>query len=269
MSILGFASANTTLFVGGSGDGNYSSIQDALNNAFKGDVIYVYAGTYYENIIVNISVLLMGEDKETTIINGGGHKNVVLLQSDNCMVSGFTIINSGMTFPLAGITVNSNDNTIIGNNIYQNYYGIRLELTSGNLISDNHIWNNFQCGVYFSRASNNILSFNIVKNHSFNGFGLYEFSDKNLIIGNVFRNNSFSGVNIRDSYDNSLEDNQFIENTVGLHSPTADYKTDINSNLFTSNAIDVEIEVNPHMTFGSGYAVFLIVAFFIIKKFEL
>ena len=39
-----------TLYVGGSGPGNYTKIQDAINNAIDGDTIYVYSGTYNGNI---------------------------------------------------------------------------------------------------------------------------------------------------------------------------------------------------------------------------
>ena len=35
-----------TLYVGGSGPGNYSEIQDAIDNASDGDTVYIYEGTY-------------------------------------------------------------------------------------------------------------------------------------------------------------------------------------------------------------------------------
>ena len=37
-----------TLYVGGNGTGNYTSIQDAIDNASDGDTVYVYNGTYIE-----------------------------------------------------------------------------------------------------------------------------------------------------------------------------------------------------------------------------
>ncbi len=37
-----------TLYVGGSGPGNYTKIQDAIDNASDGDTVFVYNGTYHE-----------------------------------------------------------------------------------------------------------------------------------------------------------------------------------------------------------------------------
>ena len=37
-----------TLYVGGSGPGNYTKIQDAINDANDGDTVYVYSGFYVE-----------------------------------------------------------------------------------------------------------------------------------------------------------------------------------------------------------------------------
>lgn len=50
-------SSNITnvLYVGGSGKGNYTSIQDAINDAKDGYIIYVYPGYYNENIVINKS----------------------------------------------------------------------------------------------------------------------------------------------------------------------------------------------------------------------
>ena len=42
-------SAGTTLYVGGNGLGNYSNIQNAINNASDGYIVFVYAGIYHEN----------------------------------------------------------------------------------------------------------------------------------------------------------------------------------------------------------------------------
>ena len=46
-------SRGDTLYVGGSGPGNYTRIQDAIDNATDDDTVFVYSGCYTENININ------------------------------------------------------------------------------------------------------------------------------------------------------------------------------------------------------------------------
>jgi parallel beta-helix repeat protein len=95
------------LYVGGSGPGNYTRIQDAIDDASNGDTVFVYAASspYYENVIVNKSINLMGEDKNTTIINGKRIDDSIWIKASFVNVSGFTILNSSTEDMHAGITV--------------------------------------------------------------------------------------------------------------------------------------------------------------------
>ena len=47
------ALSGNTLYVSGSGPGNYTRIQDAIDNTSDRDTVYVYHGTYVENLIIN------------------------------------------------------------------------------------------------------------------------------------------------------------------------------------------------------------------------
>ena len=76
-------SRGKTLYVGGSGGDNYTQIQHAIDNASDGDTVFVYNGTYYENVVVDKSIQLIGEDKNTTIIDGGGNDDVVHVSNNN------------------------------------------------------------------------------------------------------------------------------------------------------------------------------------------
>jgi len=86
------------LYVGGSGPGNYTYIQDAIDNASNGDTIYVYNGIYNENVFIDKQIGLIGEDKENTIINASGI--VVNVSADNVKISGFTIDSYGADMSL-------------------------------------------------------------------------------------------------------------------------------------------------------------------------
>ena len=59
LCLVGTASA-TNWSVDGSGDANFTGIQDAINDASDGDTIIVHSGVYYENVVVDKSVTVRG-----------------------------------------------------------------------------------------------------------------------------------------------------------------------------------------------------------------
>ena len=254
------------LYVGGQGEGNYSRIQSAIENASEGANIFVYNGSYYENIIIDIPLRLIGENKNNTIIDGGGINSVITIISDNVSITGFTIESSGDRFPDAGIAVRSNNNLITENILIYNFYGMVLLSASSNLIADNHIVDNHQCGIYFSGATHNRLINNVVENQPFNGFGLYDFSNSNIIQGNTLIHNQLNGVNIRDSFDNTVIGNTFIENHIGLHRPPPPLNTKIEDNTYTANSITIEEEKDPILVSWMAYSILALIGFYLIKK---
>lgn len=70
------------------------TIREGINNATNGDTVYVYNGTYYENITLTKSLSLIGEQQQTTIIDGCQLGNVLTIVTNNTLVSGFTIQNT-------------------------------------------------------------------------------------------------------------------------------------------------------------------------------
>ena len=189
-NIIKSSSRGNILYVGGSGEGNYSSIQDAIDNASDGDTIYVYndSSPYYENLKVNKSINLVGEDKNTTVIDGGGIKHVIYVSANMVNVSRFTIRNGNEN----GIHIShSNYNTILGNTISNNGYGINYGWSTGNNIISNDISNNW-LGVWGDGNKHNIIGNNISLNKQC-GIRLFE-GEENSILNNTISMNEGIGI---------------------------------------------------------------------------
>jgi len=184
-----------TLYVGGDGNGNYTNIQDAVDDAYNGDTVFVYSGTYYENIVISKTIRLIGEDKITTIIDGSRHNDVIFLSSYSVNISGFTIQNSGSGY--SGISLTD-----------YSYYHI---------ISDNIISKNFD-GISLSYYTvRNIIRSNIIYDNS-NGISLGYFCKNNSILRNTISDNTYYGIYISASNDNNfLCFNNLIKNGQNVH----------------------------------------------------
>lgn len=217
------------LYVGGTGGGNYTTIQSAINAANPGDTIFVYSGTYYENVVVNNkSINLVGENKDTTIIDGGGTGNVVNVSSDGVTISGFTVQHSG-SWSFAGITLYySNDNTFIDNIISNNHGGIHLISSVHNTISDNNVNSNNNIGIYLESSSNNIITGNSASN---NGYGIYlGSSNNNNITGSNVNSNNHEGIYLSSSNNNNITGNNVNSNHhIGI------YLESSNNNILKGN----------------------------------
>ena len=142
--IVTFLEGNT-LYVGGNGSGNYSFIQDAIDNASDGDTIFVYSGVYYENILVSKPVFLVGEQKNSCIIDGYNNNCTVTITAEYATINGFTIVGGG------------SDQNFSVYEIFQS--GIRVE--ASNCTIENNIIQNNRMGLFGLRVTNLIISNNL------------------------------------------------------------------------------------------------------------
>jgi len=178
---------------GGPWDGTsehpYENITSALEHAIDGDTIFVRSGTYYENVAVNKSVSFIGEDRNSTIIDGDENGSVVSITIDNVSIEGFTIMRSGMGLYDSGIFVEHSSGNDISNNIIRNNYdGITLYSSSGNVVSGNTIRNNYD-GITLYSSSGNVVSGNTITSNN-EGMRLYYYSSGNVVSGNTITSNN-------------------------------------------------------------------------------
>ena len=105
----------------------YGTIQAAVDNATAGDTIQVGPGVYYEHVDINKSLTIVGENPQTTIVDGSGNGTIFNLEGSNIYISGFTIRNAGNNS--SGITsereiVTSDYHQISSNIITTSLYGV-------------------------------------------------------------------------------------------------------------------------------------------------
>jgi len=197
-----------TIYVDDDGGADFTHIQNAIDAASPGDTIFVYAGTYVENLVVDKSLTLTGEDKEITIIDGGGFKDVIRAIEDDTKISQFTIQNSGQFPDTSGLDITTNNNIISNNNIYQNNYdAITCSFSNNNIISNNNIFNN-KFGIRLISSDNNQIIENKISNQSdYNSGIILSDSNNNLIENNEITNNTEDGVRLLESCNNTIKDN--------------------------------------------------------------
>jgi parallel beta-helix repeat protein len=203
---------------------NYATIQEAIdaNETLDGHTILVDAGIYYENVVVNKSVSLIGENTDTTIIDGNSTGTVITATQNNVNITGFTIRRSGTAHPDAGIYLyglqgcnisnnnivdnyqgvylySSNYSIVSGNNITGNYDTIRLDYGSGNIIRRNDLASSY-VGIVLTYSSWNVVSDNVCVGNDIH----LEFSPNNTINGNTLVNR---GLYVLGSYQNTVWNN--------------------------------------------------------------
>ena len=142
-------SNGNTLYVGGSGPNNYTRIRDAIDNASNGDTIFVYSGVYYENIGIHKMIKLIGEDKNSTIIDGRNKGSVITIFSSHVLIKGFSIRNSKKEVDgvYAGIYIYGNNEKIEDCKIYNNFDGISTWGCENISISNCQIYSNIFVGI--------------------------------------------------------------------------------------------------------------------------
>lgn len=251
----------TVWYVGGSGPNNYSKIQDAIDNASDGDTVFVYddSSPYLENLFVNTSINLIGENKNSTIINGGDRGHTITVNADSVRINGFTIERNGWYDD--GIVIHANNTYVFGNIFNNDGTGIWMYKTSGNVIINNFFTDchdaikiltsqenviennlmdaNYFSGIVLSKAENNIINNNTIIGNtdiaiqpSYVGIKLQNSND-NIISNNTIialLDNGWSGIRLWYSNDNLFDKNSLIKTGFDM------YKSE--ENTFTNNSVN-------------------------------
>lgn len=235
----------TIFHVGGSGPGNYTTIQQAIDAASAGDTVYVYndASPYLEHLNISEAILLQGENQNTTVIDGNHTGDVITLHADNVTIKEFTIINSGDDWPRsAGIRLDTDNvvlsqltcqyteaaviltastgSTITGCILQYNDVGIILENGSiATTIADNTILSSsFEYQVAVVSCPNNTIEGNTITNPDDMGIYVYDSPGtrlRNNILTGCEEGIVFGASNASEITGNILQDNIVYGMSVG------------------------------------------------------
>ncbi len=152
----------------GYGETKWSTIQEAIDDfeestSKRQEIIYVFNGTYKENIKIRKDLVLLGENKYSTIINGKGRGSVIDVASGSYEISGFTITRSSKLRGNAGIAV---------------------KIGVFSLTVSNCIINNNKNGVYIGKSTKGItvIVYNTITN---NTYGININAEKRVVFSNT------------------------------------------------------------------------------------
>ena len=178
------------LYVADDGSGEYTdnvgceydplrNIQQAIDMSADGDSVFVSAGTYYENLVINKFVHLVGENRDNVIIDGGQNGRVLEINSNQIgNIENLTIQN--------GFLDNSDGKS--GAGLYIQGSSDSYNLNNLNII--NNIAKDEGGGAIFRGGRPNIFNCNISTNQSARGGGLF-FTEGSLpVIDNCIISNN-------------------------------------------------------------------------------
>jgi len=241
----------TTIIVDINGSGDYTSIQEGINNSVNGDTVLVYPGTYYENINYNgknitVASLYLNTQIDSfiknTIIDGNQNGSVVTFENGEdttAVLCGFTIQNGSGTY---------NDFLIMGGGILI----VNSQASINNCIITNNI-SQGGAGICLYNSTVNIAGSNIINNHCTfwgGGIGLYnsEINFNQINRCNIYLNYAGIGSDLMaincgeidviiDTFTVELPDDDFA-------SPIDIFNFDINNNKIEQT--DNDLFVSPY-----------------------
>jgi len=183
----------------------YASIQEAINNATDGDTIYVSTGFYSEQLSVNKSIALMGENRSSTIIDATA--TALHVNADNVSINDFTIRYRGCACDgYCAVNITSSQNINVTNNV---------------LVSDDF-------GIKVVKAREVIIAHNNITHTANACIVVLDSSEISVLENNI---TAFDGIEIDNSTESIFGGNTIYTNLAGI------FTTDSHSNIFFSNYI--------------------------------
>lgn len=220
--------------------GTIKSIKAAIAQASPGDTILVKSGTYQEGLLtIDKPLVLRGQNYP--VIDGENEGEIIHIRSDDVILEGFTIINSGTSSfeDIAAVRIITSKNVAIRNNKLQDtFFGILSQFSSHSTIEGNILdvdpasKRRSANGIHCWKSSDLTIINNVVNGHR---DGIYlEFVTNSIIHNNQSADNSRYGLHFMFSHDNEYRNNIIKSNGAGVAVMYSKRVTMIN-NTFSDN----------------------------------
>jgi parallel beta-helix repeat protein len=199
----------SVLYVGGNGPGNYTKIQDAINTSNPGDTVFVYndSSPYYEHLVIQKSITLVGEEETSTEINGStlDHSlDTINVTGNHVTIQNFRITDNHGFYYQAGVKVMGDFLTLSECIVQRNeWIGISLVGASSCQLRDCDLHENL-VAVNLVNSRGNVIE-NFLCHENADGITLYQSSDGNHLINCMCASNSFDNVLIQQSTGNEIK----------------------------------------------------------------
>ncbi|UCF50403.1 MAG: right-handed parallel beta-helix repeat-containing protein [Thermoplasmatales archaeon] len=218
----------------GWGYDHFDNIQDGVDAVNTSGTVNINSGTYNENVIIQRSMTLIGENQITTIVNGNFSGSVISIIDSIVSISGLKVQNSGSDLTDAGISAESSKVILSSLIIQDNQHGILLIGAENSDIFLNRILNNVNSGIALEVNSNyNWIAGNTISNNNIGvhlniatGNEITHYSDGSNELWNKIDNNNYGIFSSVASNNNNIYHNNLMENSQNAHDEGINYWDD-------------------------------------------
>lgn len=154
----------------------YLTISSAINaeQTANGNRIFIKSGNYPERLVINKSLSIVGENRNTTMINAEGVGTAVTVTSDDVIADELTLSNSGtgsMPYDCGLFLDHCSRSRITHLRVTNCTIGIYCYYAAGSIVTDNTVWSNREYGIRLWHSSNSTLTRNQIFDNP-NNFGV-------------------------------------------------------------------------------------------------
>ena len=205
----------TVVTVDDSGGADFLTIQAAVDFAQTGDTVFIFTGTYPENVVVRKELEIVGESRTGVLIDGGGLDGVTIA-SDRVVLHNLTILNA--------------------------HTGVLQIRTNNTRVYDTTI-KDCDVGVFDEHTLNAWVAFNLITHGRIGVLTNVSYDDA-IRWNEISFNSKYGAKSFNTRLRNCFNWNHLHDNAIGyFHDPTSEYPPmEFDGNVLTGNGVGVKVE---------------------------